>query len=162
MFLTGDNSNAVQLPHGNSKFNTQPHRPRLPGVNQLAKDILDKHPSKTAGDLYKDLSQSIGPGLVGILSHPRNRRAMQYQKEKHDKEMNEMAFANIGIAEEEAGGKGTLVRRLDVHTQDAGIMVLVDNLMIEEVMVKINSIAPYYRILGPCSQKNKNCYPLSK
>lgn len=143
LLLTGDNTDAVQLPHGNSKFNTVPHRPRLPAVPKLAQDILDKHPAMTAGYLYKNLSQSVGPGLAGILSTARNRRAMQYQKDKHDQEMNDMAHAHIGLAEEEAGGKGTLVRRLDVHTPDAGIMVLVDDLMIEEVIIKTNPMPSF-------------------
>ena len=133
----GDNSEAIVAPHGNSIYNTVPHRPRLPEVNTLAQDILDKHPAMTSGELYKELSQVVGAGMVGILGNPRNRRSMKYQKQKHDRMMDDMVHANIRLAEEEAGGANTIVRRLDVHTPDAAIMVLVDDLMVEEVRVCI-------------------------
>jgi hypothetical protein len=131
----GDNTDAVILPHGNSIYNTVPHRPRLPGVDRLAEEILDKHPAMTSGKLYRTLSEDVGPGMVGILSTMRNRRSAKYLKQKHDAYLDEMANANIKLAEEEAGGAGTILRRVDVLTPDAAIMVMVDDLMIEEVIL---------------------------
>lgn len=133
----GDNTDAVVLPHGNSIYNTVPHRPRLPSVDRLAQDILDKHPAMTSGNLYRKMSEDVGPGLVGILSTMRNRRSAKFQKQKHDSYLDEMCLANIKLAEEEAGGPGTILRRVDVLTPDAALMVMVDDLMIEEVIKPI-------------------------
>ena len=123
----GDNSVAVKRPHGNSAKEPAPdHYSRLPEVRAEAIEIAASQRGTTPAEAFRLMTgeERAGEGLQGIISVPKNIRAVKHNFATVAKALDYQHehSVNIILANQIAGGN--ILRRSDILNQANQFIIL--------------------------------------